>query len=198
MTHAELVEIAARWLRSAKRCGVVLTEAAGGGLEIPDAIGWRLGGRMSYLVECKASRADFLRDAQKPFRGPGRGVGQSRLYLAPAGMIRPDELPERWGLVEVSGQRARLRVAPAKVEVYNVDVSWRETGLLFAALSAVQAEPGTFCGLSGGRVLGRVRQPDGSWGESCAGCIRAKRACPCSRPAAPDLGEPTHPPANET
>lgn len=75
MTHAELVSRAARWLKS-QGCGtIVATKLYVPGFEEPDAIGWWSHGR-SLLVECKASRADFLRDAGKPFRRfPGLGMG---------------------------------------------------------------------------------------------------------------------------
>ncbi|MBF4281049.1 adenylosuccinate synthase, partial [Vibrio anguillarum] len=74
--------------------------------EIPDAIGFRahteyLSG--SVVCEVKVSRGDFLADAKKPHRnGEVLGVGQHRFYFAPQGLIKPDELPEGWGLVEVN------------------------------------------------------------------------------------------------
>ncbi len=114
---------------------VVLTEFAGGAVggarrsrrsnkEIPDAIGWLRSG-VSLLIECKASRADFLSDAVKPSRrsskasvsgGPEpsnaeppikpprktEGLGAYRFYLAPSGLLHPDELPEGWGLLELT------------------------------------------------------------------------------------------------
>ena len=96
--HGDLVEIARKWL-IAQRCTVVVTEVGSG--ECPDAIGW-CGGR-SILVECKASRSDFLRDRQKYFRmTPERGMGKYRYYMAEKGLIKIDELPEHWGLIEIN------------------------------------------------------------------------------------------------
>jgi len=67
-------------------------------------IGWREGA--SILLEAKASRSDFAVDAKKPHRAdPWRGVGDWRFYIAPAGMVSVDELPERWGLIEVQGRK---------------------------------------------------------------------------------------------
>lgn len=134
MTHAELVERAAKWLRNTRRCGVVLTEA-GGGWEIPDAIGWRVGGRFSVLVECKASRADFLRDAKKAHRlhGDTMGVGRERVYMAPAGMLRADEIPAGWGLVEIGPTgRARIIVKPEPWPDAS-EIAYREIGFLYSA-----------------------------------------------------------------
>lgn len=57
----------------------------------------------TVLVECKVSRADFLADKAKPHRHAG-GVGNWRYFLAPEGLIAPDELPAKWGLVEVNAR----------------------------------------------------------------------------------------------
>jgi len=105
-THADLVKVAGRWLRNTAGCSVVLEElcAATGNGENPDAIGWRCGQTM--LVECKTSRSDFLADRKKPFRvDPSRGLGLYRYFMAPKGLLRADEMPERWGLLEVSGRK---------------------------------------------------------------------------------------------
>jgi hypothetical protein len=50
MTHAELVNLAVKWLR-AYRCGVVLSEQACASGEMPDAIGWKRACH-SVVVEC--------------------------------------------------------------------------------------------------------------------------------------------------
>lgn len=112
-THAELVARAERWLSNTKKCGVVITERRGGS-ESPDAIGWRCGW-WSTLVECKVSRADFLADRKKPHRlNPEGGMGQDRYYLTPAFLLKPEELPEGWGLLEVRGQVVRVIREAAK------------------------------------------------------------------------------------
>lgn len=116
MTHAELVERAERWLRNTKKCGVVLTErGAHGTHEIPDAIGWRLG-FWSILVECKTSRSDFHRDRKKlSRRNPDMGPGQIRYYMAPEGLLQPEEIPDGWGLLEIRGRTVRERKTPTKI-----------------------------------------------------------------------------------
>lgn len=106
-THAELVEVARRWLAS--RCPVVITEMAHSGMETADAIGWT--GWGSILIECKASRADFMADKNKAFRrNPSSGMGIHRYYLAPAGLIQADDLPAGWGLLEVVGSKVKQAV----------------------------------------------------------------------------------------
>jgi hypothetical protein len=67
---------------------------------MPDAIGWKRACH-SVIVECKVTRSDFLADRAKPFRlKPDQGVGCERFYLVPAALVRPDELPVGWGLLE--------------------------------------------------------------------------------------------------
>jgi hypothetical protein len=84
-------------------------------VEQPDAIGWRYTWR-STLVECKASRADFLRDKRKPHRKLA-GMGMRRFYFAPPGLIRVDELPDGWGLAECGPRTvAVLREAPERLD----------------------------------------------------------------------------------
>ncbi|SEO76690.1 hypothetical protein SAMN02800692_2013 [Luteibacter sp. UNC138MFCol5.1] len=113
MTHDELVERAGGWLRRVAGCKVVMTElsAVCRSGEIPDAIGWREAG--TVLVEAKASRGDFLADRNKAFRrDPSRGMGALRYYMAPAGLIKVEELPDRWGLLEVNGRRVMMSAGP--------------------------------------------------------------------------------------
>lgn len=104
MTHPQLIEIAADWLR--RTCSVVVTELATTGEE-PDAIGWH--GTHSTLVECKTCAADFRADGAKPFRrSPFMGIGQHRYFLSAPGVIPLAKLPDGWGLLEVSGSRVRV------------------------------------------------------------------------------------------
>jgi hypothetical protein len=103
MNHAGLLVIAARWLRQ-RGCNIVLTEAGRAGEERPDAIGWEPAG-MSTVVEAKTTRKDFLAEWSRIDRKEhrrARGMGIRRFYLAPSGIIKPEELTENgWGLIEV-------------------------------------------------------------------------------------------------
>lgn len=96
MQHATLVQLGVRWLT--RRCSVVLYEAAATKGEIPDVIGWA--GMSSTLIECKVSRADFLKDAaKKPRSKDSLGMAQRRYYLCPAEMVKVEDLPPKWGLL---------------------------------------------------------------------------------------------------
>ncbi len=66
MTHHQLCQRAAAWLRGNRRCEPVLTKVASC-REIPDAIGWTscYKYRGSLVVECKTSLADFYADKAK-------------------------------------------------------------------------------------------------------------------------------------
>lgn len=139
MDHDDLVAIAGRWLRRQRRhqkdetgrisyllpaappgCSVVLIEAPGA-REEPDAIGWN--GWASVLVECKTSRADFLADIKKPHRRhPERGMGTTRWYMTPRGLLQPAEIPDRWGLLEVVNRRGSVRVAKSGATFAERDI----------------------------------------------------------------------------
>lgn len=106
MTHAELVAAAVRWLKGTVRCGVVLAEPHAMNGESPDAIGWR--SSYSVLVECKASRADFFADQKKPGRVDGRRLAWHCYYLTPPGLLRAEEVPLPWGLLEAHGRCIRV------------------------------------------------------------------------------------------
>lgn len=123
--HDALVQLAVKWLklpmsRGGPGCQVAFSEARNGFKdgEIPDAIGYRAGvwDEGTVLVEVKVSRADFLADAKKPHRmNPAMGVGLYRYYMAPQGMIKPEELPSKWGLIEVSN-KGRLHAVSGRIK----------------------------------------------------------------------------------
>ncbi len=104
---------------------------------MPDAIGWKKPCH-SVLVECKASRADFLVDGVKPWRQrPETGVGAERYYLAQRGVIRVDELPSGWGLLEISGREIETARKSAKNLRSSVGFEL-EMNLLLASLRRVE------------------------------------------------------------
>ncbi len=128
--------MAVQWLRR-YRCGVVLSEQACVSGEMPDAIGWKKAYH-SVLVESKVSRADFLADREKPFRQePEMGVGCERYYLAPRGLIRIEELPPDWGLLEVCG-REIARVKSSAKNLRSEIGFQNEMNLLLASLRRVE------------------------------------------------------------
>lgn len=115
-THAQLCKLAVGWLkrpqsRGGHGCKVAIDECrTGWSGEVPDALGYHFSGSYmdgTVLVECKVSRSDFLADKLKPHRLAG-GVGNWRYYMVPQGLISADELPEKWGLIEVN-QRGHIK-----------------------------------------------------------------------------------------
>lgn len=136
ITHALLIEHAAKWLQK-KGCAVVITDMSHGGAETADAIGWR--GRFSILVECKASRADFLADARKSFRRfPPQGMGAKRYFCTMRGLLKPEELPSGWGLLEWDGRK--LRIAKEADHQSHEPGAREEISLLLSAMRRLAGE----------------------------------------------------------
>jgi len=143
--HAQLVTRAAEWLRRRYKCGISLSEQYCATGEVPDVIAWK-GFCKSVLVECKVTRADFLADANKPFRQKQEdGMGCQRFYMAPADVIRPNELPKHWGLLELKGREVQMAVKPGRVDLRSEVGLMKEMNLLLASLRRVEVriEPQT-------------------------------------------------------
>lgn len=113
MTHSELVTLAAQWLHR-QGCHIVVKEIkCNGTSEIPDAIGWK--SWYSVLVECKASRSDFLADRAKNFReNPEIGMGDHRYFLSPPDIIKETDDLKGWGLLHVKNGKIKRIVCPIK------------------------------------------------------------------------------------
>ena len=140
MTHAQLVRLAEKWLRS-YRCSVVLSEQACVSGEMPDAIGWKRSCH-SVLVECKVSRADFLVDRAKPWRmKPELGVGCERFYLAPASLLREGDIPVGWGLLAYCIRKIEM-VKASKKNLRSEKGFATEMNLLLASLRRVEIRIG--------------------------------------------------------
>jgi len=138
LTHDDLVAIAAQWLQR-NRCPVVITELVSSG-EIPDAFGYCHTG-LTTLIECKASRSDFLSDHKKTFRRyADQGLGRYRYYLAPKGVIDPTDLPERWGLITVNENRRTRRVVHAEFHEMRERAQRREIGFLVSAMRRMASD----------------------------------------------------------
>lgn len=143
LSHCRLVDEAVRWLRS-YRCGIVLSEQSCLSGETPDAIGWK-GRNHSVVIECKISRADFLADAAKPWRMKAEGaLGCERYYFAPQKMIRLEELPAGWGLLELSGREIQV-AQKSKKNLRSAEGFANEMNLLLSSLRRVEVriEPQT-------------------------------------------------------
>lgn len=99
LTHKQLVEIGYKWLLN--KCSFAIKEIVTHTKEQPDIIGFNSNG--SFVLEAKVSRSDFLADKKKPFRIiPSDGMGDWRFFIAPKGLIKIEELPNMWGLIEVN------------------------------------------------------------------------------------------------
>jgi len=119
LTHSDLIELGRDWLIKPyaackdyghSGCAVVITEicASTWGGEQPDVLGFT--GKKSILIECKASLSDFRADKNKPFREhPEFGIGCQRWFLAPLNIIPKEELPPKWGLLEVT-EKGKIKI----------------------------------------------------------------------------------------
>lgn len=92
MTHEDLRKRAVRWLTNTRHCSVVLSEMVTGTYETPDAIGWCRGGSFSILIECKVSRSDFFRNADKVSCRVGKLMGHWRYFLVPRDLVTKDDM----------------------------------------------------------------------------------------------------------
>jgi hypothetical protein len=133
-THKALVQRLARWMKSRQGATVVMTELATRNSETPDVIGWASGAR-STLIECKRSRADFLADGKKWFRRRmEEGMGELRYVAAPKGLLRADEMPEGWGLLEVEPYRIIMTKEAVPMKAHKT----RECVMLMSALRRLE------------------------------------------------------------
>ena len=144
MTHAQLIKAAEQWLRT-QRCRIVLSEQTAESGEIPDVIGWKADCH-SIVIECKVSRADFFADRHKLVRRkPHLGMGCERYYLVPKGLLKPDEVPRVWGLLEYARREVNLVMKSDRDSQRTESGLLAELELLLASLRRVEVriEPQT-------------------------------------------------------
>jgi hypothetical protein len=66
-------------------------------------------------VEVKVSRADFMRELDAPDkRAPAEKLMHECYFATPQGLVRLDEVPEGWGLLEVSAAGLKRTKAPTQ------------------------------------------------------------------------------------
>lgn len=128
ISHSELIQKAGKWLKHHKdgnciipNCSFILAElvALTHTGETPDILGFST--NQSVMIEVKVSRSDFLNDKKKMFRGfDDYGMGQHKYYCCPESMIKPEEIPDNWGLLYWTGKRI-------KIEKYG---KWQEANLI--------------------------------------------------------------------
>lgn len=143
LTHKKLCDLGGRWLKnnSPKKCPVVFIELVTTESEIPDIIGFN--GGSSILIEAKTSRSDFKKDLKKPFRkDPSKGIGNYRLYICKEGLIKPEEIPDKWGLLYVGKyNKVTLVKSPFKGNIgrgewFDVDLE-KERTIMYSALRRI-------------------------------------------------------------
>lgn len=68
-------------------------------------------------VECKASRSDWLRELKNPEKAEAIQKFCDHWWIAaPKGIVKPEELPPTWGLLELNGKALRQTVAAPLLE----------------------------------------------------------------------------------
>lgn len=103
--HYELCCKGATWIRQRQNAEpwktpycLSVVEMICYGAENPDV--YATNGCESAIIEIKTSHADFLSDQKKlSRRNPQFAMGNFRYYLCPEGVIKPEELPDNWGLL---------------------------------------------------------------------------------------------------
>lgn len=73
----------------------------------------------STVIEVKTTHSDFINDKKKYARSEQaekckQQLGNYRYYLCPEGVIKPDELPEGWGLLTWNGKKISKTVPAPK------------------------------------------------------------------------------------
>jgi len=137
--HEELCDKAEKWLKQQhylveskkylSSCSVILKEMVSMSPEQPDCIGFN--SSFSVLIECKTSRSDFKKDFKKIFRlYEYKGMGNFRFYLTLPGLLKPTELLEGWGLLELNGNKIKI----IRESGYFSNTKENEYPLLFSAL----------------------------------------------------------------
>jgi len=117
--HDVLCVRAAKWLKSSKGCAFAMHGVVATCAEIPDAMGFKAWD--SYLIEVKMSRSDFLRDKKKYHKRTGEGgMGNYRFYLCPEGLLKPEDMPDGWGLLYATDRKIMVIKRPdRRASCYN-------------------------------------------------------------------------------
>ena len=136
--HDELCEAGKKWLIKSIGARLAISELVCNTTygEIPDVIGWKSG--YSILIEAKTSRSDFQADKKKIFRQyPEYGMGTYRLFLCPDGLIKPEELPDSWGLLYYHPDKKKRKIE--RIECFKGNIIM-ESGRLKGQITNFEAE----------------------------------------------------------
>lgn len=144
LTHKDLVRKARLWLDGAMGCTIVISDLTTCNRETPDGIGFKSMGGLSVLVECKVSRSDFKADCKKIFRQHEHmGMGDKRYFMVPKGLVKPDEVQDPWGLVEVYPDSFIARVTKGAKHIEKVNKN-AEITMLVSALRRLEISTAVF------------------------------------------------------
>lgn len=111
LTHDQISELGAKWLTSKGYKYVFSNMRSSFANENPDALGFKSGFTDAFVIEVKVSRSDFLADSKKDSRELGKGIGLHYAYLTPKGLLKPEEIPYGWWLLEVSeGKNPKIKI----------------------------------------------------------------------------------------
>ncbi|GGK72743.1 hypothetical protein ACD591_05620 [Rufibacter glacialis] len=115
MTHQDLVPIACKWLLTEASCATVFQGCATGNDPPQDPVVLGVGsfGR-SIFIKFFVSRSDFEKETQTQFwQLPVNGVGRYRFLCVPSGLVKEEETPPGWGLLNISeGKQASCILNP--------------------------------------------------------------------------------------
>ncbi len=78
---------------------------------------------LKVAYEIKVSRADFAREMADPLkRESAERLADECWFAMPVGLVKPDEVPEGWGLIEMvsNGLRVKKRAKQRKVETLSM------------------------------------------------------------------------------
>jgi hypothetical protein len=141
ITHRFLCERGAKWLRNTGnwkfKSQYVLVEFVSSCRENPDLFGLR--GSKNICIEVKVSRADFKRDIKKPHRQTA-GIGATRYYLCPKGMIKPAEIINGWGLMEYNSEYDMIEVVKES-EYFHIRDYESEESLMYSVIRRLAGTP---------------------------------------------------------
>lgn len=86
---------------------------------------WKSHGHKIEGIEVKVSRSDFLNEMKQPQKSQPIFQYCHRWWLAcPKDMVRPDELPPTWGLLELHDTGLRQKVAAPKLDPVPLTVEF--------------------------------------------------------------------------
>ena len=80
-------------------------------------------GFLTVAIEVKVTRNDFFRELNNPKkRESAETIARETYFAVPAGLVKPEEVPEGWGLIEVlsnGSARTKLRARQRERPVFD-------------------------------------------------------------------------------